>query len=85
VRPWYAQNALVFLREAERKRWPRLADAAGAVDRQRLAVVHPGLYLRNSDPRNLTLRELLAVLPQAALRAVRRRLGSSRQHDEARG
>jgi SAM-dependent methyltransferase len=86
VRPWYAQNVLVFVRESESGRWPRLADAARAVDRQRLAVVHPGLYLRNSDPGNLTLRELLSVLPHAVLRAVRRRVGSQRRkRDEARG
>jgi SAM-dependent methyltransferase len=74
VRPWYAQNAFVFLRMEAAQRWPLVAQAVLHTDRRRLAVVHPALYSRNSDPRMLSLSTLLSVLPGAAVRALRRRL-----------
>ena len=66
---WYAQNLLLFSREAE---------AAGPVPR----LVHPRHYLikmeelRNrSEPERMSLRTLLAQAPQVLRHALGRRLG----------
>jgi SAM-dependent methyltransferase len=72
VEPWYAQNTLLYvtperleqLAELRSERRPRL---------EQLAVVHPTLYLRASA-NQLPLGSLLAKLPSAAGRAIRRRL-----------
>jgi SAM-dependent methyltransferase len=78
VLPWYAQNLLFFASRAHLDSHPGLlAERERTCDSQ-LALVHPALYERNSDPRSLTLREILRWLPFVAARAARRRLRDSR-------
>jgi hypothetical protein len=82
---WYAQNALLFVREDRLASNLRLADAARATDRKRLSVVHPHKYLEavefvnflyaKPDPNRLSLSTLLGVLPRVALNALRSRVG----------
>jgi SAM-dependent methyltransferase len=72
---WYAQNALLFVREE------RLADLPGLSAVPPARLVHPRHYLlkveelRNrSEPEHMSLRRLLAQLPRVAGHALRRRL-----------
>jgi hypothetical protein len=71
---WYAQNALLYVDRAELPDRPALAAAVEATDPRRLAVVHPRLYERNSDPEKLSLRTVARVLPTLVRNAVRRRV-----------
>jgi SAM-dependent methyltransferase len=79
VRVWYVQNTLLFVDREHLATRPRLAAAVAATDSRRLDLVHPRLYERNSDPRRLSLRTVLGVLPRLAAAAVRRRLGGRRR------
>jgi SAM-dependent methyltransferase len=74
VRVWYAQNTLLYVAREELPRRPALAEAVATTDPHRLALVHPRLYERNSDPRRLSLRTVLRVLPHLVRGALRRRL-----------
>jgi SAM-dependent methyltransferase len=75
---WYAQNAMIFVREDILSRYTRLAEAAKVRDR-RLSLVHPRRYLAavedsRVDPDRLGLSTLLWALPRATLNAVKRRV-----------
>lgn len=87
VRVWYAQNTLLYVHRDYLARHPRLAAAVEATDRRRLDVVHPRLYERNSDPRRLSLRVVLPLLPRLVAAALRRRLspGPSRRRGAEAG
>lgn len=74
VRPWYAQNCLMFVCRDRLGDHPHLAMAVEQTDVGRLAMAHPRIYERNSDPSNLSLRQILVVLPRRLADAVRRRL-----------
>ena len=72
---WYAQNALLFVKEE------RLAELPGLAATPPARLVHPRHYLvkveelRNrSEPERMSLRRLLVQLPRVAGHAVRRRL-----------
>jgi 2-polyprenyl-3-methyl-5-hydroxy-6-metoxy-1,4-benzoquinol methylase len=71
---WYAQNVLLFVSSTHLAKEPRLAAERERTTDDQLAIVHPTLYERNSDPRSVTLREALSILPFATRRALRRRL-----------
>jgi hypothetical protein len=80
---WYAQNAMIFVREDSLPRFSRLAEAA-KVSGRRLSLVHPRRYLAavedsRVDPDRLGLSTLLSALPRATLNAVRRRIWTHRR------
>jgi hypothetical protein len=80
---WYAQNAMIFVREDNLPRFSRLAEAAKASDR-RLSLVHPRRYLEavedsRVDPDRVGLSTLLSALPRATLNAVKRRIWRHRR------
>lgn len=70
VRVWYAQNTLLFVHRDLLSASPRLAAAAERTDPERLSMVHPRLYERNSDPRNLSLRKVARALPGLVARSI---------------
>jgi SAM-dependent methyltransferase len=74
VKVWYAQNTLLFVREAALDHYAKLGPEISRTDPERLAIVHPRLYQRNSDPRHHSLRTALRVLPELFIRALRRRI-----------
>lgn len=74
VRPWYAQNALVYVDRRHLADHPRLAAEVERTDRRQLALVHPRLYERNSDPHRWSLRTVLRALPRLLTGAVHRRI-----------
>jgi hypothetical protein len=79
VQWWYAQNMLIFCRETDLSKYPRLAEAYVRTDHSRLDLVHPRHYMLKSGqgkywiPRD-SLREVVRALPGAVAAAVRRRL-----------
>lgn len=85
---WYAQNSLVFAREAELSRYPPLREALARTEPERLALVHPRNYLDNATLGDHYVRQapvpaLLRAIPGAAVRAVRRRLLPPREPPSA--
>ena len=77
VEPWYAQNTLLYVaRELLAERMELQSERRPRLDE--LRVVHPGFYLRACDSRP-GLRFLLASIPGAVGRAVRRRLTVARR------
>lgn len=74
VKVWYAQNSLVYVRRSRLPGYPRLAAAVERTDPQRLSLVHPRLYERNSDPRRLSLGTVVRALPHSVAGALLRRL-----------
>lgn len=71
VRVWYAQNTLLFVDRERLSTWPALGAAVDETDPERLSIVHPRLYERNSDPRNLSLRQVVPVIPGILARSAR--------------
>jgi len=78
---WYAQNTLIFAREARLDELPRLREAALASPAMPPRLVHPRHYLikvkelqNRSDPERMSLRTLLTQMPQMAGHALGRRL-----------
>ena len=78
VKVWYAQNTLLYVSRNRLANDPRLAAEVERTDTERLAIVHPALYERNSDPQRLSLRTVLRALPYLVRSAVRRRLPGQR-------
>ena len=78
VEPWYAQNTLLYVT-------PELLESRAELHNERrprpeeLPVVHPALYMRALED-ELPLRFLLARLPRATGRAIRRRLPFATHH-----
>jgi len=86
---WYAQNALLYVREDSLKNYPALlteprAGAIGPVD-----LVHPRMYLGAryyANPENIRLKEAMRLLATVGRRVFMRRLGrfsKSNGHDSA--
>ncbi len=74
---FYAQNSFLLVRQADLSRYPALEWEYQASSRDLLDIVHPLKYLdlvAAADPRNSTLRKVLAALPLLAKNAVKRRL-----------
>ncbi len=72
VRPWYAQNTLLYVRRDQLERRPRLAAEVNRTDPRHLALVHPSLYERRSDPRRQSLSKVVRALPGRMRRALGR-------------
>ncbi len=74
---WYAQNAFLVVREEHLNRCPPLSMEHRYPSCDPLAVVHPMKYLKAvaaADPRNSSLRKVLAALPFLAKNSVKRRV-----------
>jgi len=71
---YYAQNSLLFVREAMLADNPRLSKAWRNTRREQLALVHPGLWKLAADPDAAPLDRLLSLLPRSALRAITKRV-----------
>ena len=84
VEPWYAQNALFFVKEERLNEYPHLAAARATTDESFLALVHPKIYLLAREDAaqkvtlatqldNTSLPQILSQLPGRFMRAVTRR------------
>jgi SAM-dependent methyltransferase len=82
VEPWYAQNTLLYVTPERLRTQPALLGMRRP-GLDELAVVHPALYLR-ARGEALPLRGLIARLPAATARALRRHLSPS-PHARERG
>ncbi len=74
---FYAQNSFLLVREADLNKYPSLDWECRSSSYDPLGVVHPMKYLdlvAAADPRNLSLRKVLAALPFLAKNAAKRRL-----------
>ena len=71
IEPWYAQNAFLYASEEARAASGPLADAAAEGPFLPLRVVHPGTLARRET--NLSLGDILRVLPRAASTSFRHR------------
>jgi len=76
---YYAQNSLLFVRDAMLADNTRLSMAFRNTRREQLALVHPGLWKLAADPDAATLDRLLSLLPRSAIRAVSRRVRQFQQ------
>jgi SAM-dependent methyltransferase len=74
---WYAQNALVWVRETRLTDYPTLQHAYDSSCPPR-ALVHPCKYLDVADPASLSLRRLWSLVSGKVRGAVERRLGTAR-------
>ncbi len=87
VERWYAQNLLLFVRADILSARPDLKDYAAQTDAARLSVVHPKTLdvvrqemqklqneLQTLAPENLCVRELIALLPNAIRKGIKRRI-----------
>ena len=77
VEPWYAQNILLFVREASVKANKRLVRELENTRMSQLSVVHPKIYLYHAEGlilRNIPLRRILSVLPFSVSNTFRRRV-----------
>lgn len=76
---WYAQNLLCFVDQEHLKRYPRLD--GGPTDPV-LALVHPTNYIwkvQATDPKSMSLRQVLPNLPVMLGRALKRRIWKFRR------
>jgi len=71
---YYAQNALLYVREDALAALPHLAPHVTEPDDPRLCRVHPAKWEEANDPRRQPLKNVLRALPHAIGAAARRRL-----------
>lgn len=76
---YYAQNALLFVRQDRFQDFPELAPYVVAASDATLAKVHPRKWAEANDPRRQPLKRVLAALPHALRNAATRRLGRKTQ------
>lgn len=70
---WYAQNIIMFARQDYLGSHPSLRSEFEKTDASRLSIVHPKVYLKSVDPRNLSLKRLVALLPVVVRNTLRRK------------
>ena len=71
---FYAQNTLLYVREDDLSRYPKLAEPIARTRLTQLSVVHPRRYLTVADPSNLSLKLVLWLLPRMVARVIGARL-----------
>lgn len=71
---WYRQNLLFFIKSDELNNYPLLQDEYENLGKLPLSIVHPEKYLQLCDYRNLSLRNILKVLPSLFKRSIKHRL-----------
>jgi SAM-dependent methyltransferase len=80
VEPWYAQNTLLFVKRPELDHYPSLQTDFRSTLPDRLAMIHPDVYMQWADPvrrhpRYASLGKVLAAVPYALRKALRAKLG----------
>jgi SAM-dependent methyltransferase len=71
---WYRQNTILYVRHDRLNESPELRSLQTAASRRVTRLIHPHLCDRWQDP---SLRDVLAMIPGAAIRAIARRLHRS--------
>lgn len=71
---WYAQNILMFVKQNFLKKFPLLRKEYENTNIGFLSIVHPEKYLNVSDPRRMSLRRLLSILPSVIINTLRRKI-----------
>ncbi|HEY5892878.1 MAG TPA: methyltransferase domain-containing protein [Chthoniobacterales bacterium] len=74
VKWWFAQNLLLYVRETELAKCPRLQEARAQTVTEQLALVHPRLHLERASLDHLSLKKVLSALPRLLANAIGRRL-----------
>ncbi len=72
VECWYAQNMLLFAREASLDGYPRLQQELEDTHPAQLSLVHPRIYLSRADLRELSVKRSMAALPISLVHALKR-------------
>lgn len=74
VSVWYAQNILVFATKKAIAESPELSALYGTANTNALAVVHPRLFEKYSNPSSISLKWLLSILPDVARQTIMKRM-----------
>ena len=71
---YYAQNMLLYVDSTRLSDYPGLVEHVVDPEWAGLARIHPSKWMHANNPANLPLKMVLAALPTALGRAIRRRL-----------
>ena len=74
---WYAQNILMFVRKDNLEKHPSLQKELEKTYTSQLSIVHPKQHMISllaSDPKNMSLKEVLLCLPTLMKNALKRRI-----------
>ncbi len=67
---WYSQNTLIYVKKSKLKDYPALENEYNNQNPRMLNVVHPMLFIKNSDPKTMHPKRVLKALPYAFRRGM---------------
>lgn len=76
VQWWYAQNSFMFCRADKLDEYPKLKAEHAQTHKTQLRLVHPRKYLTHADPRFMSLRRELGLLPTLIRGYLKRKTGA---------
>ena len=74
---WYSQNMLIFVKLDLLKNYPLLEQEFNKNNNKMLSIVHPKHYLLSTSNKNLTLRQVISLMPILISKSISYRFDST--------